>query len=157
MTSVVQPARQFNELPKRNQEFVKEYVRCGDELKAYIAVGYKESRLSKQKARELKKQLSRFIADEVKNYASSTDMAILALNRLADLAENSDSDAVKLQASKEILTRCGLDAPKEVTINHTTKNLTDEEIDKRLAKLSKDLGYNVIDVTPEKARITQSA
>lgn len=155
--SVVVPARQFNELPKRKKDFVREYVRCGDELQAYLAVGYKESRLSKNKARELKKELGRFIADEVKNYASSTDMAILALNRLADLADNADSDAVKLQASKEILSRCGLDAPKEVNINHTTKNLTDEEIDKRLAKLSRDLGYNVIDVTPEKARITQSA
>ncbi len=155
--NVVQPARQFNELPKRKREFVKEYVRCGDELKAYIAVGYKESRLSKNKARELKKELSRFIAEEVKNYASSTDMAILALNRLADLAENADSDAVKLQASKEILSRCGLDAPREVNINHNVKNLTDEELDKRLERLSRELGHNVIDVTPEKTAITQSA
>ena len=44
-------------------------------------------------------------------------LAPSALHRLEDLAENADSEMVKLQANKEILDRAGLRAPDKVELS----------------------------------------
>lgn len=145
----------FDQLPKRKREFVKEFVKTGDAVKAYVAVGYKDGPNKRNKATDLKRELHRYIGDEVTRYASSSDMAILGLSVLKELAETSTNDAVRLNSAKALLERAIHEAPKEVTVNHKHSNVTEEEVDSRLEKALQALGYgNVIDITPEKAEIT---
>lgn len=152
--NVYQPPKKLEDYPKRQRDFVKEYVKCGDAYKALIKVGYKDGSGARNKASQLKREMARFIQEEVGNYAASTEMAILGLKTLRQLAEEG-SDAVKLNAAKEILSRTLPEGPKEVTVNHKHSNMTEEEVDKRLKVLANQLGYgNVIDVTPEKVSTT---
>lgn len=150
--TVLQQPRPYEDLPPRKKEFIKQYVRTGDARKAYLAAGYKESRATAKKASEMRLELTRHIAEAVREYARSSDMAILGLNTLEKIAKESDSDAARLNAAKELLERSLPEAPKEVNVNHNVRNLSDEQLDAKLAKLTKELrGDAAIDVTPEKA------
>lgn len=154
MPSITSLNRPFEELPRRRQIFVEQYVLSGDVLQAYLAAGYKKSANSLQKALQYRSQMREHIVKKTRELAESTDMAILGMKTVRELAINADSEAVRLQAGKELMARALPEAPKEVTHNHTheIRNLTDEEIDKRIARLAGDLA---IDVTPEKISITE--
>lgn len=123
------------QLPPRKRKFVEEYARRGDEHAAYLAAGYKESNLSKRKARAMARELSKEISEAVSAFASSNEMAVLGLKTLRELAMESESDAVRLNAAKEILTRTLPEAPKEVNFNHRVTNMTDAELMSRLREL----------------------
>ena len=74
------------------------------------------------------------------------ETSILALSVLESLMRTADSENVKLNAAKDILSRAGYDAvhKQETTIKEVTE-LTDDELDEQIALLS-----NVVklDVTP---------
>ena len=149
--TVLQAPKAYDDLPPRKKEFIKQYVRTGDARKAYLAAGYKESHVSGKKARDLRLELARHIAEAVQEYARSSDMAILGLNTLERIAKESSSDQARLNAAKELLERALPEGPKEVNINHSVRNLSDDQIDAKLAKLANELrGDSAIDVTPEK-------
>ena len=84
-----------------------------------------------------------YIDQEMQEYIKSTDLAIMAVAVVKDLALNSSSDATKMQAAKDILSRGGYDVEKEVTIKHETKDMSNDAIDKRLAELQKELWKDV--------------
>lgn len=130
----------FESLPKKQQAFVEEFVRCGDAKEAYIRAGYsRDSHLVANNASKLRRELIAYISEKLSEYVTSTDMAALAINNIRDLMVTSTSDAVRLSAAKEILSRGGWDIPKEVTINHNVKHLSDEEIDARIRTLQGEL------------------
>jgi phage terminase small subunit len=138
--AVVQDAVPFDKLPKKQQAFVEHFVRCGDAKEAYLAAGYTPSpNLLAPKAGTMRRELIAYISEKLGEYVTSVDMAALAVNNIRDLMANSPSDAVRLAAAKEILSRGGWDIPKEVTINHNVKHLSDEEIEVRIRRLQAEL------------------
>jgi phage terminase small subunit len=126
-------------LSPRKQKFVEELVRRGNAHEAYLAAGYKESRLSRRKARALERELTREISEEVSRFAGSNEMAILGLSVLKKLAESADSEPVKLNAAKELLARTLPEAPKEVNYTHRVMHLSDDEIDARIRQIQGEL------------------
>lgn len=152
--TVLQPAVPFESLPKRQREFVEEYAKTGDAKKAYLAVGYRDSHTATNKARELKLQLTPYIAERVRARAASNEMAILGLAVLEELALGADSEAVRLNAAKELLSRTIPEAPKEVVHNHTHQHslsqMSQADLRKLKERMARELGFlDAIDVTPE--------
>jgi len=145
----------YSELQGNHQAFVDRYLELGDSIKAAAAAGYKDSNgfSLKQKANKLRRFLAHIIDQRMEEYAKGTDMALLGVNVLKELAHNADSETVRLNAAKEIVNRCMAPAAqkKEVTHKVQVSSLTNEELDKRIAALQQELTGNVIDVTPEKA------
>lgn len=143
----------FEKLPKKQQAFVEEFVRCGDAREAYLKAGYNPSpNLVANQASKLRRELIAYISEKLSDYVTSTDMAALAINNIRDLMVSSTSDAVRLSAAKEILSRGGWDIPKEVTVNHNVKHLSDAEIDARIRALQAELAPDMrpaIDVYQE--------
>lgn len=149
----------FEKLPKRKQAFVREYIKCGNAMEAFKRTGYAITKNAVKRASEFKVELAPYIEAQIKEYATSVELTAVALYHLRDLVENAESEAVRLGAVKEILARTlPEDSHREVTINHNVTNLTDEEIDKRIAQLSREVNGNVIDVVPHgQARIPSPA
>lgn len=145
--TVLQTPGTFDSLPKRHREFVESYARTGDARRAYLEAGYADTRNTGKKARELRLKLARYITDAVRERATAADMAILGLTTLEELATRGGSEAVRLNAAKELLARALPEEAREVTVNHnhTVRNLTDAELNRRIARLRGDLA---IDVTP---------
>lgn len=130
----------FEKLSKKQQAFIEEFVRCGDAKEAYLKAGYSpSSNLIAKQASKMRRELIAYISEKLSEYVTSTDMAALAINNIRELMVSSTSDAVRLSAAKEILSRGGWDIPKEVTINHNVKHLSDEEIDARIKALQGEL------------------
>jgi hypothetical protein len=129
-------------LSKKHREFIKSFVRSGNDLQAYLE-SYKETAGAKSKARKLRSRLAVYIDQELQEYIKGTDLAIMAVQVVGDLARNSASDATRLQAAKDILSRGGHDVEKEVTIKHETKDMSNAAIDKRLAELKEELWNDV--------------
>ena len=126
-------------LSKKHKLFIAEFVATGDDLQAWENAGYKVDRTSKNKARKLRTRLASHIEQALVTYIKSTDLAIMAVAVVADLAKDAGSDAVRLAAAKDILSRGGHDVEKEVTIKHETKDMSNDAIDKRLAELKAEL------------------
>jgi phage terminase small subunit len=137
--TVVQPPKLYNDLSRRHKHFVEHYVRTGDEAAAYLAAGYRDTKRTNASARSLKLELARFIDEALGDYVQSTDIAVMAINQVRSLAESADSEAIRLQAAKELLSRGGWDKPKEVTVHHNHNNMTNEAIDTRIEELQKKL------------------
>ena len=81
------------------------YCRLGNGTLAARAAGYKDSPSLVNQASKLKRELSGEISEELRS--SFMNAAPKALSILMDLAENSASDSVKFQASKDLLDRAG--------------------------------------------------
>ena len=81
------------------------YCRLGNGTLAAKEAGYKDSPSLVNQASKLKRELSSEIAEELT--ANFMSAAPKALSILMNLAENSASDSVKFQASKDLLDRAG--------------------------------------------------
>ena len=92
-------------LTEHRKNFVEAYCRLGNGTLAARAAGYKDSPSLVNQASKLKRELSGEISEELRS--SFMNAAPKALSILMDLAENSASDSVKFQASKDLLDRAG--------------------------------------------------
>jgi len=133
------PLHNGKPLPKRKREFIKEFVRLGDEYEAYLLVGYAPARGARYKAKKLRDELAREIEAAFAEHLVSVDTAVIAAKQLRYLAENAESESVMFQAAKELLSRGGWDTPKEVNINHNVKHLSNDELDNRIKEVTQDL------------------
>jgi hypothetical protein len=129
-------------LSKKHRGFISSFVRSGDDLQAYLEF-YKDTAGAKAKARKLRTRLAVYIDQELQEYIKGTDLAIMAVQVVKELALESASDATKLSAAKDLLTRGGFDVEKEVTIKHETRDMSNAAIDKRLAELKEELWEDV--------------
>lgn len=109
------------------------YVRTGDARAAYVSVGYADSRASMKNAKDLRIKLSPYVDEALGNYVTGTDMAILAVRQIALLSAEADSEAIRLAASKEMLSRGGWDTPQAVERPIESKVLTNAELDQQIA------------------------
>ena len=103
---------------------------------AFRAAGYSKDQ-SKHRSKRLQRHLWLHIEDRIKKRVSET--ALLSLNVLEDLMRHGESENVKLNAARDILSRAGYDATQrqETTIKEVSE-LSDEELDRQINKLSKD-------------------
>ena len=92
-------------LTEQRKHFVEAYCRLGNGTLAAKEAGYKDSPSLVNQASKLKRELSSEIAEELT--ANFMSAAPKALSILMNLAENSASDSVKFQASKDLLDRAG--------------------------------------------------
>lgn len=155
----------YDSISHQHRVFVDKFLETGNALLAAEHAGYKDGRAPKdpnkkstnaslkQKASKLRRELACVIDERLPYYARSADMAILGLNVLKELAQNADSETVRMNSAKEIVNRCvePLTQKKEVTHNVRHGALKDEDLDKRIEALRQQLNGNVIDVTPEEA------
>ena len=103
------------------------YCRLGNGTLAAKEAGYKDSLSLVNQASKLKRELSSEIAEELT--ANFMSAAPKALSILMDLAENSASDSVKFQASKDLLDRAGfrpIDRREEIRPQRTPAELEAE-------------------------------
>ena len=91
------------DLTNQRQVFVEEYVRSGDHLEAAKKAGYKDTHTLRNQACKLRREC----ADEITNelHRNFTEIAPRALNILTDLAENAESESVRLGATRDLLDR----------------------------------------------------
>ena len=93
------------DLTNQRQVFVEEYVRSGDHLEAAKKAGYKDTHTLRNQACKLRRECAEEITEELhRNFA---EIAPRALNILTDLAENVESESVRLGATRDLLDRAG--------------------------------------------------
>ena len=116
-------------LTEQRKHFVEAYCRLGNGALAAKEAGYKDSPSLVNQASKLKRELSAEISEELRS--SFMNEAPKALSILMDLAENSASDSVKFQASKDLLDRAGfrpVDRREEIRPQRTPAELEAEMI-----------------------------
>ena len=103
---------------------------------AFRAAGYSKDQ-SKHRSKRLQRYLWLHIEDRIKQRVGET--ATLALNVLEDLMRHGESENVKLNAARDILSRAGYDATerRETTIKEVSE-LSDAELDLQIEKLTSD-------------------
>ena len=103
----------FNAIPKRQRDFVKEYVRTGDAKEAYLLAGYKDSRSTMARASALLKEVTPYLQQANRDFLEGVEMAILGGKVVRELATNATNETVRLNAAKELLVRAAPEKPKE--------------------------------------------
>ena len=87
-------------LINHRQVFVEEYVRSGDHLEAAKKAGYKDTHTLRNQACKLRRECADEITEELhRNFA---EIAPRALNILSDLAENAESESVRLGTFSQV-------------------------------------------------------
>ena len=118
-------------MTEKQDKFIEAYVLTGNATKAAIAAGY-SAKTAKIKGSQLKSQLQSEIQKEVQKAIS--DKIPASLKWLTDLAENAESESVRLGAIKDILDRAGL-TPVDKVETTTVEQMSAEDIKKELASL----------------------
>jgi hypothetical protein len=150
------PLKPFKELAKRHRDFIKAYVRSGDAEASYAKVGYKPSKVQ---AQVLLRKLQPYIGPALSEYVKGTELGIIGLSMVEQLARYSLNDMVRLNAAKELLSRALPEDAKEVHHIHQKAELTDEQLMGRIEELRNKLlgsplaGANtpVVDINTRKA------
>ena len=92
-------------LTNQRKVFVEEYVRSGDHLDAEKKAGYKYTHLLRNQACKIHRECTEDISDEL--HSNFAEIAPRALNILSELAENAESESVRLGAIRYLLDRAG--------------------------------------------------
>jgi phage terminase small subunit len=112
----------------KQDKFIEEYVRTGNATQSAIYAGYAEKNANVQ-GHQLKKKFRTEIEDAT--YKSLQDKIPQALSWVTNLAQNAESESVRLGAIKDILDRAGL-KPVEKIETTTIESMSDEEIQREL-------------------------
>lgn len=125
------PALKYDDLNAKQRKYVREFIKTADRNASYKAAGYAPARAN---ALRLHRRVSDIIESEVQKKIQTG--AIIALNVVQGLMENATSEAVKLAAAKDYLTRAGKDTPveSEVRVLDSRKE-TDKELEDELGSL----------------------
>ena len=134
-------AIKLEERKERDEEFVRKYVNNGgNATQAAIAVGVSQASASTVGYR-LKSRLTKEIDTEQK--AQLQGYAPKAISQIQNLAENAESENVKLKANADLLDRAGWKPidKQEITETSAIENMTDEELQQELDALLVSQGY----------------
>lgn len=135
------------ELTDKERAFIEAMVQ--DKLDCYGAfaqAGYtgKSQSVSRNRARRLQRHLWLHIEHCIKERVNET--AALALSVLQDLMRHAESENVKLNAARDVLSRAGYDAVNRTeTVFKDVTQLSDSELDEQIAQLA-----NVVNFQPRK-------
>jgi len=126
------------DLTNQRQVFVEEYVRYGDHLEAAKKSGYKDTHTLSNQACKLRRECADEITDELhRNFA---EIAPRALNIMTDVAENAESESVRLGATGDLLNRAGF---RPIDRHEIVKEKSVEELNTQLVSL---VGENVAEI-----------
>ena len=88
------------DLTNQRQVFVEEYVRSSDHSEAAKKAGYKDTHTLRNQACKLRRECANEITEGLhRNFA---EIAPRALNILSYLAENAESESVRLGATRDL-------------------------------------------------------
>ena len=107
----------------KQETFIEQYALTGNAAKAADIAGYTHA---KQRGYELKNQFSREIEERQRKMIQ--DCVPGALAQLNELAQNAESESVRLGAVKDVLDRAGLKPTEKIKqeISHVETASTDE-------------------------------
>ena len=135
--SLEEPKSLEAELTEKEYNFVINLVDNHLEpMEAFFQAGYTANRSSPaNRSKRLQRHLRKHIEKRIQQKVSET--ATLALSVLENLMRSAESENVKLNAARDILSRAGYDAvhKQETTIKEVAE-LSDEELDEQIAMLS---------------------
>ena len=137
----METAIKLEERKERDKDFVREYVNNGgNATQAAIAVGVSSASASTIGYR-LKSRLTKEIDTEQK--AQLQGYAPKAISQIQNLAENAESENVKLKANADLLDRAGWKPidKQEITETSAIEDMTDEELQQELDTLLVSQGY----------------
>ena len=146
-------------LTEKQKAFVVNYVSNGaNRRKAVISAGYSESGVDVEGHRLLSlPHIQQAIRKEAENHLNAH--VGIAAKVLVDLAQNSKSDSVRLQAVQALLDRGGLPFVRQTEHKHTLEdNRTDAELKAHIKQLTDELGLNakIIEHEPSKEDDTEA-
>ena len=128
------------EMTSKEYEFVVQLVDKHQEPEqAFHAAGYKAERShAGHRSKRLQRHLWLHIEKRIKEKVGET--ATLALSVLESLMREADSENVKLNAARDILSRAGYDAVhRQETVVREISELTDDELDEQIQRLSENV------------------
>jgi len=126
----------LHELNTQELRFVDAYMEHGDHIKAHKEAGYKPVRGNASKKL---KELRHHIQSEV--YIKIGTHVPWAVKEMVELARNSASDTVRLNALKDILSRAGYDQAIQIETNDVSeKDLDSKEMNQEIKDLIKLAG-----------------
>ena len=126
------------DLTYQRQVFVEEYVRSGDHLEAAKKSRYKDTHTLRNQACKLRRECADEITDELhRNFAEAPRV----LNILSDLAENAESESVRLGATRDLLDRAGF---RPVDRHEIVKEKSVEELNAQLVSLVGENGAEML-------------
>ena len=112
-------------ITEKQLKFIENYCESGDAVQSAVNAGYKNSHTIVNQAWKLKKELSREISKRMQE--KFVDKAPLAFGTLVELMNDSDSDTVRLQASKDIMDRGGFKPKDTMVIEDDAKTIPELE------------------------------
>ena len=122
----------YEDLIEKKQKYIDAYLTHGDKVQAFLDAGYKgNNRTLRSNSYKLYRELQPVILVEIEKRIGKD--AILALKTIRDLMIGGHSEAVRLAAAKDYLSRAGMDKPTESNLNLTdARAATDTEIDEQI-------------------------
>jgi len=134
----------IEERKERDADFVREYVdNGGNATQAAIAVG-----VSKASARTVGYRLKARLVKEIdaEQKAQLEGYAPRAIRQIQNLAENAESENVKLKANADLLDRAGWKPvdKTEITEGNRYDDMTAEEIQRELDALMAESGHKIV-------------
>ena len=136
----------IEERKERDTDFVREYVDSGgNATQAAIAVG-----VSKSSARTVGYRLKARLVKEIdaEQKAQLEGYAPRAIRQIQNLAENAESENVKLKANADLLDRAGWKPvdKTEITEGNRYDHMTAEEIQGELDALMAESGHKIVPI-----------
>ena len=130
----------------KQQKFIEFYCESGDAVQSAVNAGYKNSHTIVNQAWKLKRELSREISKRMQE--KFVDKAPVAFGTLIELMNSSDSDTVRLQASKDIMDSGGFKPKDTMVIEEDAKTIPELE-----AELQMLVGKDKADLLLGKAKV----
>lgn len=137
--SYQEPKAIDKDLTDKENNFITELVDNHLEpLEAFAKAGYDCKATAKNRAKRLQRHLWLHIEKRIKERVGET--ATLALSVLELLMREAESENVKLNAARDILSRAGYDAiHKQETVVKEVVDLSDAELDEQIKRLSNNV------------------
>ena len=126
-------------LTNQRQVFVEEYVRSGDHLEAAKKAGYKDTHTLRNQACKLRRECADQKTDEL--HLNFAEIAPRALNILSNLAENAESESVRVGATRDLLDRAGF---RPVDRHEVVNEKSLEELNAQLVSLVGEKGAEML-------------
>jgi len=145
-----QPKVLTKSLTEKEDAFVSNLVDNKKEpLDAFHAAGYtgKSETVNKARSKRLQRYLWLHIENRIKQRVGET--STVALNVLEELMRSAESENVRLNAARDILSRAGYDAiHRQETVYREASDLSDEELNEQIKDLLDQ--DNVVSLKPKR-------
>jgi hypothetical protein len=138
--SYEEPKSLEKDLTEKEHEFIVNLVDNHLEPdEAFFKAGYTAKKSNaRNRAKRLQRHLWLHIEKRIRERVGET--ATLALTVLERLMRDADSENVRLNAARDILSRAGYDAThKQETVFREVSDLSDKELDEQIERLSKNV------------------